>query len=59
MPPNKKTIIIIAHRLSTVKDCDIIYLLEQGKIVDQGTHKELLANNQQFRRMADAHVLQE
>jgi len=54
---HKKTIIIIAHRLSTVKDCDIIYLLEKGKIVDQGTHKELLANNQQFRRMADAHAL--
>lgn len=49
---HKKTIIIIAHRLSTVKECDIIYLLEQGKIIAQGTYRELLTNNQQFRRMA-------
>ena len=49
---HKKTIAIIAHRLSTVKECDIIYLLEQGRIVDQGTYEELLVNNQQFRRMA-------
>ena len=49
---HKKTIIIIAHRLSTVKECDVIYLLEQGRIVDQGTYQKLLANNQQFRKMA-------
>lgn len=48
----KKTIIIIAHRLSTVKECDIVYLMEQGKIVDQGLYQELLANNEQFRKMA-------
>ncbi len=50
---HERTIIIIAHRLSTVKECDIIYLLEQGKIVAQGTYQELLKNNQQFREMAD------
>jgi len=49
---HKKTIVIIAHRLGTVKECDIIYLLEQGRIVDQGTYDQLLANNQQFRKMA-------
>ncbi len=49
---HKKTIIIIAHRVSTVKECDIIYLLEQGKIVERGTYQELLASNQQFRKMA-------
>lgn len=49
---HKKTIIIIAHRLSTVQECDIIYLLDQGRIVTQGTYQELLANNQQFRKMA-------
>ncbi len=52
---HKKTIIIIAHRLSTVKECDSIYLLEQGRIVDQGTYQELLTNNQQFRKMAKAY----
>ncbi len=48
----KKTIIIVAHRLSTVKECDIIYFLDKGKIIDHGTYQELLANNQQFRKMA-------
>ncbi len=49
---HKKTIIIVAHRLTTVKECDIIYLLEQGRIIGQGTYQELITNNQQFRRMA-------
>ena len=52
---HKKTMIIIAHRLSTVMECDIIYLLDQGRIVDQGTYQELLAGNQQFRKMARAY----
>ena len=49
---HKKTIIIIAHRFSTVKECDVIYLLEQGRIVDQGTYQELLTGNRQFSKMA-------
>ena len=49
----KKTIIMIAHRLKTVQNCDIIYLMEQGKVVDQGTYQELLENNIQFKEMAE------
>jgi ABC-type multidrug transport system fused ATPase/permease subunit len=49
---HKKTIIIIAHRLTTVKECDRIYVLEQGKIVDEGTFQKLLEFNQEFRKMA-------
>ena len=37
----EKTMIIIAHRLTTVKDCDIIYKLDQGKIIDCGTLDDL------------------
>lgn len=37
------TVFIIAHRISMVKDCDLIFYLENGKIVEQGTHNELLA----------------
>lgn len=49
----QKTIVMIAHRLKTVQKCDIIYLMEQGKIVDQGTYHELLEKNIQFKKMAE------
>ena len=49
----QKTIIMIAHRLKTVQKCDIIYLMDQGKIVDQGTYQELLEKNSQFKEMAE------
>jgi ABC-type multidrug transport system fused ATPase/permease subunit len=39
-----RTAIIIAHRLATVRDVDCIYVLENGKIVEQGNHEELVAN---------------
>jgi len=47
-----KTLIIIAHRLDTVKSCDVVYLLDRGKIVGSGTYEELLGTNEQFRAMA-------
>ena len=40
-----KTVIAIAHRLSTIAQMDRILILEQGEIVEQGTHDELLARN--------------
>jgi len=49
---HKKTIIMIAHRLTTLKDCDIIYMLEHGKITDMGTYNELIETNSQFQNMA-------
>tara|TARA_R110002020_G_scaffold75065_6_gene191426 strand:- start:2678 stop:4867 length:2190 start_codon:yes stop_codon:yes gene_type:complete len=39
-----KTVLIIAHRLSTVKNADQIIVLEEGQIIEKGTHKELVAN---------------
>jgi len=39
-----RTSIIIAHRLSTIRDVDCIYVLDNGKIIEQGTHNELISN---------------
>lgn len=47
-----KTLLIIAHRLTTLKECDTIFVLEQGKVVDTGTYEELLAGNATFRSFA-------
>lgn len=47
----KKTIIMIAHRLSTVRDCDVIFMLENGQVVAQGTYEALEETNDTFRRM--------
>lgn len=49
---HRKTIIMIAHRLTTVRSCDNIFLLEKGRLADEGTYDELLAKNETFRRMA-------
>jgi ABC-type multidrug transport system fused ATPase/permease subunit len=48
------TIILIAHRLSTVKECDRIYMLDQGRVLATGTYDELLNNNNIFRNMVKA-----
>lgn len=49
---HQKTIILIAHRFATVQDCDRIYLLDHGRLVDEGSYAELLLRNEQFRAMA-------
>jgi HlyD family secretion protein len=49
----KKTIIMIAHRLATVKQCDVIYLLEKGEVIDVGNYNDLSKRSVTFRRMAE------
>lgn len=49
----KKTIIMIAHRLKTVQQCDIIYMMDKGKVVAKGTYNQLLENNLKFKEMAE------
>ena len=48
------TIIIVAHRLTTVQKCNIIYLFENGQIKDAGTYDELKATNTSFQEMIKA-----
>lgn len=45
------TVLIVAHRLSTVIDSDIIYVVKDGKIVEKGTHKELLKKSNLYKNM--------
>jgi ABC-type multidrug transport system fused ATPase/permease subunit len=45
-----KTIILIAHRLSTVKNCDKIFLFEKGELKNEGTFDELINNNENFKK---------
>ena len=46
-----KTIILIAHRLTTLQECDEIFLFDHGKLVDQGDYDQLIKNNSMFKRM--------
>jgi ABC-type multidrug transport system fused ATPase/permease subunit len=47
-----KTLIIIAHRLSTVRNCDLVYVLKKGRVVAQGNYETLLDGSPQFRALA-------
>jgi ABC-type multidrug transport system fused ATPase/permease subunit len=49
---NQKTIVLIAHRLSTVRECDRIYLLSNGQVVGEGRFDELVRDNAEFSAMA-------
>jgi HlyD family secretion protein len=52
---NEKTIVMVAHRFSTVKDCSAIFFFDKGKIVDSGTYEDVLMRNAKLQRMAGVH----
>lgn len=45
------TVLIVAHRLSTIMDADIIHVIDKGKIIASGTHKDLLENNEIYKNL--------
>ena len=45
------TVIIVAHRLSTIVDADLIHVIDKGKLVASGTHKELLENSKEYQKL--------
>lgn len=48
-----RTTVVIAHRLSTVMDADMIYVIEEGEVSEKGTHLQLLENNKTYARLVD------
>ena len=51
-----RTTLIIAHRLSTIKNADMIYVLRKGKVIESGTHEQLLSLNGSYKKMYETQV---
>lgn len=52
-----RTSVVIAHRLSTIQNSDLIVVMKEGKIVEQGTHNELIAQNGNYKLLVDMQAL--
>ena len=50
---SKKTVIVISHRLANVKNCDNIYVLDKGKIVESGNHRELMMQKRKYHELVN------
>ena len=51
-----RTTIVIAHRLSTILNSDKIYVIDSGKIADEGTHEELLTNSAVYKTFYEKQI---
>ena len=48
-----RTTVVVAHRLSTVIDADMIYVIEEGEVTEKGIHQELIENNKTYARLVE------
>jgi len=56
MSLGNRTVIVIAHRLSTIINCDKIVVMDDGKIVEEGTHKDLFAKDGVYKRLFEFQI---
>ena len=54
-----KTTIVIAHRLSTILNSDKIYVIDHGKVLGEGSHKELLSSSSIYKNFYDKQIRKE
>lgn len=58
MAAKGRTTIAVAHRLSTIQKADVIYVIEKGRVVESGTHAELMALKGRYRELVSLQSLE-
>ena len=56
---DNKTLVIVSHRLTTVEKAEVIYMMEDGRVVESGTHSELVAKKGPYFRMFESQIVHE
>lgn len=50
------TVVIVAHHLSTIIDADVIYVIDDGRVIDKGTHKELIRKSKIYKKLYENEI---